>query len=560
MSRSKIIFSWVTSILVATSILQPIANAATEHQNGQINLRWSTTDMYLNANSFIEQEIILTENSAFVDGQAFRWISQHHFGFCWQGIVTLTTTGNRCGYVGIGLGSKSGNNYFGNLDFVLFNGIDVSTLKINPQTTCEKRMEQGYVENTMTYYIVCWHPVAIQLNTPYVMRVQYDPSNNSNSSNWWSATLTNKKTNETITIGRIKTIGNAIQEPMSSLESVYFYTGDAKPCDAVPNMDLRVAPARSNAKTNEFLGFRNSSCVRAIASKSAEFPGYVSVRLGGANPESREPGYLTSNPNPTPTPSSTPSSTQPAKPIQIEKPSKPASPVFSGIKIANNTLNINVNLNSSKPDMIYLVSPKLTLGESQKILGNIDGDIATWSIKFNPKSNLGTFPLSFISVKDGISSDETKVEYAVPAIETKSSSVTKVPPAPSQIKSKVVGTSLIVSAKVFTSGNAATEKVSLYSSALGIKSSQPVYGDLLKNSVVFSIPINSSVLTKRIDLNLVAANNVGRSPMARSSYSLPVPKSPTVESNQNVVTVICVKGPTIRTFASKSCPPGWQTK
>ena len=556
MSRSKTPLFILLTLMIATTLL-PISYAATEHQNGQIRLRWTTSEIFLNQNSYIEQELVLTENASFIDGQPFRWISQHRLDFCWQGVVSLTTSGNRCGYLGFGLGSKSGNNFFGNFDFVLFNAIDYSPLKISAQTTCEKRQDQGYVDSKLTFLVVCWHPIAIQMNTPYVMRVQYDSSNNSSNANWWSATLTNKKTNEVITIGKIKVIGNELQEPIVNLESAYFYTGDAVPCDGVPNMDLRVASVKSAAKSSEFVNYWIASCVKAVAIKSKEFPGYVSVRLGGAKPEAREPGYLIDT---SPSPSATPSSSQEPKPVQTLKPNKPAAPVFSGIKIANNTLNINVNLNSSKPDIIYLVSPKLTSGGSQKILGNIDGDIATWSILFDPKSNLGTFPLSFVSVKDGISSDETKVEYAFPAAEIKSNIVNKAPISPSQIKSKVVGTSLIVSAKIVTSGNSAAEKVSLYSNTLGIKSSQPLYGDLLKNSVVFAIPISSNILTKRIDLNLVAANRVGQSQVAKSSYSLPVPKSPTVENNQNLVTVICTKGQTIRTFASKTCPPGWQTK
>lgn len=516
------------------------------HQGGQINLRWSTSKIFLNQNSYIEQEFIPVNNESFIDGEPFKWSSQYHFDFCWQGKSSLTSDSQRCGYVGFGLGSKMGNNYFGNFDLAIFNGIDFSILTNSSQVNCDKRNEQGYIDNTMTYYVTCWHGVVIQMNTPYVMRVQYDPSNTSQNNNWWSATLTNKKTNETITIGKIKAIGNAYQESLSSLQTVMYYSGNPKSCDAVPTMDTRVLPIVSTNLSSEFIGNWLGNCVRAISTSSKEFPGYYSVRLGGDAPESREPGFV----KVTATPSSSKSTI-----IEIQK---PKAPLFAGLKIQGNTLNINVNLNSSKPDYVYLIAPKLTGNATQKLLGTIDGDYATWSIKFDPNTIKGVIPLKFVSSKSGLTSDETGIEYLFPPTNVTQNGINKAPLAPFNIKTKFLSTQILITAKLATTGNAAAENAFFYSRALGISKTKPIFGDLLANSVVFSIPISSYKLIGNIDINLVAQNKIGLSKVAVSKYEVPMPKSPV--NNQNTQTVVCTKGLTVRTFASKVCPPGWQVK
>ncbi len=537
-----------SAFLLASTVTLP-AIAASDHQNGQIRVRWNTSNMYLNQSSYVEHEIIPTATTTFIDGVPFRWANQYHFDFCWQGTSKLTSSGSRCGYVGFGLGSKSGSNFYGNFDFAIFNAVSFVTSNSESNVTCRNSADAGYIDNTQTYYMNCWKGVTIQMGTPYILRVQWDPANSSNDGNWWSATLRNKNTNESITIGRIKAFGNSYQDQLSMLETVIFYQGEAVACDKVPVIDQRVLPVKSNSTTSTYLNYWTANCVKATAMPSKEFNGYYSIRLGGDNPESREPGY-SNQIAATPSPSAT-------KAVIKQK---PLSPVFSGIKIANNTLNINVNLNSSDPDLVYLVAPKLTGDISQKIMADINGDDAKWSIKFDSKLLSGNIPISFFSVKNGETSAETKINYQIPVKSSETSNITKAPNSPTSISSKLVGRELIVTARVVTTGNASTNLVSLYSDALGIKSNKPIKGDLLNNSVIFSIPVTSSDLSKKIDLNLVASNRVGASKVARGSYALPVPKSPTFTTNENLVTVICTKGQTIRTFASKTCPPGWQTK
>ena len=546
MKLRRLFLNFLLIFAILLSNLAPTF-AATEHKDGQIRVRWSTTNSYLSPTSYIEHEIIPTETGAFIDGAQFRWTNQYHFDFCWQGSNKLTAAGNRCGYVGFGLGSKNGLNYYGNFDFAIFNSVNVTVMKNQSNVYCNNSGDAGYIDNTQTFYMNCWKGVVIQMGTPYILRVQWDESNTSSDNNWWSATLTNKKTNESITIGKIKAVANAYDEPLSVLETVVFYQGDAVACDQVPIIDLRVAPPKTSNSVSSYLSQWNAPCIRAKALPSKDFAGYYSIKLGGANPESRETGSSSS------TGSTSGQTTKVA--------TKPKAPIFSGIKISGNTLNINVNLNSSQPDIVYLVAPKLTGDISQKILADISGDNATWSIKFDPKVLKGNIPISFLSVKGGESSAETKINYLLPASGSKLESISSVPAAPTAISSKVVGENLIVTAKIVSTGKSATSSVSLYSNALNINRAKALKGDLLNNSVVFSIPVTPGTLSKKIDLNLFASNKIGSSKVVTTSYSLPIPKSQSFKtSNQNIETTICVKGPTVRTFASKTCPPGWQTK
>lgn len=547
----------VTALLLVATSMAPIANAV-DHQDGQTRIRWSTGNMFLSPTNYLEQEFIPVENSAFVDGATFRWTNGFHLDFCWQGSSGLTTTGDKCGFVGVGLGSKNGSNYFGNFDFVLFNGVEVSINKVGNNVWCEKFTTGGYVGETQTFHIGCWRSAILQIGTPYVIRIQWDSFNNAGDSNWWSATLTNKKTNETILIGRIKQVANSYSEPLSSVQSTLYYNGNPMPCDKIPTYDLRVLPPKSGVNSSSFINSLTGSCARGYSGVSSEFVNYYSMRLGGTNPETREPGYIKT---PEPTPSATPKVSGSPTPSPSKTIVKPAPPVFSGIKISDNILNINVNLGSNQPDKVYLIAPKLSTNLEEKIFAEIVGNTAEWKIKFDPALLKGNIPMVFISEKDGQTSSETKINYLLPTESTNKKTAVKVPAAPVNITSRIVGVDLLVTAKINSTGINAAESVSLFSSALGINRNKSLKGTVLSNSVIFSIPVTTTILSKRIDLNLFATNQVGNSKTSIGSFAISVPKSPAYKSNnQNIVTVICSKGQLVRTFVSKSCPPGWKVK
>lgn len=447
-----------------TSIFSPVF-AASDHQNGQIRVRWTTNDLYLNSNSYIEQEFIPTVNTALIDGNGFRWSSQYHIDFCWNDNGTLSSSGPKCGYAGFGLGSRVGNNYYGNFDFALFNAIDFQKISNDPQINCSNSADAGLINNTKTFYMNCWRSVVVQMGTPYVLRVQNESSSNSTDSNWWSATLRNKNTNETILIGKIQAFANDYKSQLSLLETVVFYQGDPVSCDKVPIMDLRVAPFKSSTKSSSMKNYWTANCVNAAAIESTDYPGYVSIRLGGSDPKSRE--------------SQKPSTVSTPKPIETFSSAKKfmtstkvIPPELSAINISGNTINIKVNIGNITPDVVYLISPKLFGEESQKVKGEIKGNAAFWSFVVDPKLAMGSIPISFYSVKGDLISKESRVIYSPPSAS----------PKPSTVKKP-------------TTFNSSKPKTPLYS-----------------------------------------------------------------QNNPNSSTVICIKGPNIRTFAGKNCPPGWKAK
>lgn len=530
--KDKIIKTLVTLIISVFWI--PYAYAV-DHTDGQIRVNWDPSTLYLNSSNYLEQEIILDSTTAIKDNAPFRWANQYHIDFAWRG--TNSSPRIKQAYVGLALGSKSGNTYSGEFRFTLFTGAEYSLLRKNSDLNCAIYGEPIYVDNLKTSYISCDMQVVIEFGTPYLMRVQWDSTNTSSNNNWWSASLINKNTNETFTIGRIKQAGNQYEQSLVQAETVVYYQGDPAPCDSVPNIDLHVSPFRNKNVNAKFMNYRNLACVRAVALPSKTLTGYYQILLGGSDPATRSL-------------------------ISEKENIKPPTPILTGIRVSNNVLNISVNLNSDKTDLVYLVSSKLTSGVAQKILGEISGKTASWRISFDPKKINGIVPITFVSSANGVLSDEVKVEYVLPSGANSSKQIiSKSPAAPRNITSKYVDGKLIVTAKVVTSGNSSASKVLLFSDALNKPRSKSLLGSLLNDSVVFSIPVKASDLTKKIDLNLVAVNEAGSSPVSRSTYGNSLAKKPAPLPTQNKLeTVICTKGSLVRTFEGTNCPPGWLIK
>lgn len=525
---------FVIPSIIISILLIPYASAV-NHSEGQIRVQWNPNNLFLNSSNYLEQEIILDSTTAIKDNYPFRWTNQYHIDFGWRG--NSTSPKIKQAYVGLALGSRHGNAYSGEFRFTLFTGAEFSLLRKNSSLNCAIYGDPIYIDNLKTSYISCDMPIVVEFGTPYLMRVQWDSTNTNTDNNWWSASLINKKTNETFTIGKIKQVGNQFDESLVQAETVVYYEGEPTSCDSVPTIDLHVSPFRNKNVNANFLNYINRACVKAVAVPSKTLPGYYQILLGGSDPIVRS----VSNTNDS---------------------TKPPAPILTGISVTNNILNINVNLNSDMTDSIYLVSSKLTSGVSQKILGDISGRTATWKISFDPKKVSGVIPISFVGSAKGIQSDEVKIEYVLPtATSTKKALVTKSPNPPSDITSKYVDGKLIVTAKVSTSGVAAASKVILFSKELNIGRNNAIIGNLLNNSVVFSIPLVSSNLGKKLDLNLVAANDIGSSAISKGSFGSELPKKPVPLPSQNrIETVICTKGSAVRTFAGSSCPPGWVGK
>ena len=239
-------------------------------------------------------------------------------------------------------------------------------------------------------------------------------------------------------------------------------------------------------------------------------------------------------------------------------------PSFSLVSFSGSKVNINVNLGSNnQPDKIYLVSPDLGITEAKKVLGKISGSVATWSVSFSSLLSGKSIPLKLISMKNGIETNVIEEIFNVPGA-IKNAITGSVPEAPKNITSRVIGTSGIVTAVTTLKAGSLAQSAYLFGSALGVTSAKPIKGEILATKVIFEIPIDAAMAGKTFPFTVYYENDAGKSAPAAGKISIPAipkitidaPKFPTSPGATN--TVFCLKGSISRTFAAKSCPPGWK--
>lgn len=240
------------------------------------------------------------------------------------------------------------------------------------------------------------------------------------------------------------------------------------------------------------------------------------------------------------------------------------APSFSLVSFAGSKVNINVNLGSNnRPDKIYLVSPALGITEAKRVLGKITGSVATWSVSFSSLLSGKSIPLKLVSMKNGIETNVIEEIFDVPGA-VKSAISGSVPVAPKNITTRVIGTSGIVTAAATLKAGALAQDAYLFGNSLGITSAKPIKGEILGTKVIFEIPVDTSMAGKTFPFTVYYENDAGRSAPAAGKISIPAipkitidaPKFPT--SPGATSTVFCLKGSISRTFAAKSCPPGWK--
>ena len=276
------------SILFSLSFQSPIH--AADHQNAHVTVRWNPASLHLNSNSYFEQEITPLATNSLKDGAQIRWSNQYHIDFCWESTVS-NDSNLRCGYVGFGLHSKSGENYYGNLDFSLFQGVEFRNT--DSQVGCSNNGNAGTVPGFKVYYLGCWRGVTIKMNTKYVLRVQ---QTGNPAENWWSASLINKSTGQVFTVGDIKAVANDVTSPLARFENIIYYTGDQTACDAVPIMDTRLGlPRDLEGHTAGYQSFAKQSCVQASVHTTSDKSNDYVLRFGGSDPSSRDSGGAVGN-------------------------------------------------------------------------------------------------------------------------------------------------------------------------------------------------------------------------------------------------------------------------
>jgi hypothetical protein len=166
-------------------------------------------------------------------------------------------------------------------------------------------------------------------------------------------------------------------------------------------------------------------------------------------------------------------------------------------------------------------------------------------------------------MKNGIETNVIEEFFSVPGA-VKSAISGSVPVAPKNITTRIIGTSGIVTAVATLKAGSLAQDAYLFGGSLGVTSAKPMKGEILASKVIFEIPIDTSMAGKTFPFTVYFENDAGKSAPAAGKISVPAipkitidaPKFPTSPGATN--TVFCLKGSISRTFAAKTCPPGWK--
>jgi hypothetical protein len=243
-------------------------------------------------------------------------------------------------------------------------------------------------------------------------------------------------------------------------------------------------------------------------------------------------------------------------------PTKPATPSFSLVNFVGNKVNIAVNIGSSaatRPDKVYLVAPKLGITAANPLAGVISGSTATWSVDFDKVLSGTAIPLEVVGEKDGVKSEPLAGSYEAPALAIEAKSV---PAAPTNFKSRIVGSSALITATAKVKAGAIATGAYIYSKALGIPKSAAIEGDVAGTKVILEIPLQAKMAGKRYPVTIYLSNSKGESKPLEATLVIPAaPKTPTIPTAipnpQPPQTILCVRGNQNRTFIGSKCPPGW---
>jgi hypothetical protein len=110
-----------------------------------------------------------------------------------------------------------------------------------------------------------------------------------------------------------------------------------------------------------------------------------------------------------------------------------SKPSVKSVEINGNIINLVVNLGDSIPDSVYLLSPSLGLTTPRVAYGQIKGNLASWSIKFNSALLGSIAKIKMVSNSNGIDSESLSTDVTLPktVANPKASPITpKVSPKP----------------------------------------------------------------------------------------------------------------------------------
>jgi len=210
-----------------------------------------------------------------------------------------------------------------------------------------------------------------------------------------------------------------------------------------------------------------------------------------------------------------------------------------------------------------LVAPKLGIVDSNKLFGDIAGSKASWSIDFDKLLSGTSIPLRVVGVKNGVESDAVDQNFNVPDAANMTANKSA-PAAPKNIKSRIVGTSGVITAEATVKVGALATSAYIFGVALGVPASRAILGEVIGTKVLFEVPLKTSMDGKSFPFTVYLVNEAGKSEPVQGKLSVPfTPKIPSgvikiPSQTKAPKTIFCIKGSQTRTFAAKSCPPGWK--
>jgi sugar lactone lactonase YvrE len=243
-------------------------------------------------------------------------------------------------------------------------------------------------------------------------------------------------------------------------------------------------------------------------------------------------------------------------------------PSFSRVSFSGNIINIIVSIGTSsnnRPERVYLVSPKLGIYPASPKLGKISGNVASWSIPLDKTLSGTLIPLEIVAEKNGERSASLTGAYKAP-VSTSQTKNTSVPSAPRNFQYRISGSSAIVTVSFETKKDASPTDVFLYSTALGIPKSKAIRGEIISNKGLIELPINASMVGKKLPVTVFLSNAKGASKPILGTISIPTPKKQTQPTSLPVPpktppkTTICTRANQTRAFEGDTCPPGWEKR
>ncbi len=522
--------SAVTTFLLVLGSFISIDAARADQSTAYMNANY-LGNAYLNSSKSLEFEITTLANGS----DTWRYLN-----WSWA-----DTNQPRYGGAQVGIdlfNSGTAHNFVLSID----NATDLQLLTgTGNAVSCDKRnpIESG----GKTYFqAVCWSNYTVTTGHPYRIKVFNDATK---GPTWFKATFDDLVSGAHLEIGSINAGDRNFQQPLRFTQFGMGELTNAPSCSSVGINDTIISSLKNEGTTlSGFSSQSLGSCINGVIVPNKYALGGQVFKFGGSNPASRN---LEAGASETvSTIGGTPKTTDSAKMS------------FSLVNFSDNKINISVKLgDSSLPDKVYLIAPKIGAAESSKLQGQIIGNIASWSLDLNSALAGSSIPLRVISIKNGVESESLEGAFDAPAAVAKLITSKSVPLPAKNIKSRIIGTSAFITAESTIKVGAIATAAYIFGSSIGVSKSKAITGDIVGSKILLEVPIKQSMAGKKIVVNLFLANDAGESQPSQVIIDIPsipgasfaLPTKPKVPN-----TIFCTKGSITRTFAATSCPPGWK--